>query len=383
MKLKLRVALLVVGCVIYSTFCFGQSLKPIKVGAISNAVFPESVQAAKAYFDVVNESGGIHGRKIEYIPLLEGDSPRQAASSAGVLIKDPEVVALVGSAGFLDCPVNAKSYVAANLISMQGASIAPDCFRSSHIVPMNNGPVIGLENAINFAFNQLKSPKICVSMLDLPGMVPAYRELIERDTKRYPRPLANVQIVQANVDLQPFFKTQIDQGCNAIIFTGHEAGALAWLESTAKMNINNVDLIFLTPAYTMGIAKKATTLSTNVYAMAEFEPWQSSSFAIADWKRLMLKNKLPLSSLSQGGYTAAQLFVRTAREIKEPITRNKFSKALSENPPQNHAFLGLPFKLNKDNGNAPNRTSLPMNAVDGFWRIAWPQWIEASIPKAP
>jgi branched-chain amino acid transport system substrate-binding protein len=380
MKFKLRVALLGLGFVIYATFSYGQALKPIKVGAISNSVFPESAQAAKAYFDVVNESGGIHGRRIEYIPLLEGDSPAQAASSAGVLIKDPDVIALVGSAGFLDCPINAKAYVAANLMSMQGASIAPDCFRSSHIIPLNNGPFIGLENAISFAFNQLKSSKICVSLLDLPGMVPAYRELIDRDAKRYPRPLANIQTVQANVDLQTFIKAQLDQGCNTIIFTGHEAAALAWLASTAKMNIKNVDLIFLTPAYTNAIAKKASTLNTHVYAMAEFEPWQSSTFAIADWKRLMLKNKLPLSSLSQGGYTAAQLFVRTAREIKEPITRNKFSKALSEIPPQNHAFLGMAFKVNTGHANAPNRTSLPMKAADGFWRIAWPQWIEASQP---
>ena len=384
MNSKLKIAFLAIMFALYSSMSLGQSLKPIKVGAISSSAFPEASLAAKAYFDAINAAGGVNGRKIEYLSLLEGENPVQAASSANQLINDLDVIALVGGSGLLDCPVNAKAYSAANLISLQGASVAADCFRSSHIVPVNNGPYIGLENAISFAFTQLKGQKICLSLLDLPGMVPAYLELVERDAKQYPRPLASVLTIKPNINIKPFIKAQLDQGCNTMIFTGHEPAVINWLEAIAQMNLKDIDWVFLTPAYTnvvAKVAKVAKMTNSRVYAMAEFEPWQSSTFAIADWKRLMLKNKLPLSSLSQGGYVAAQLFVRTIREIKGPIDRDRFSKAFREMTPQNHAFLGMAFEANQSNAHAPNRTSLPMMAFDGFWRIAWPQWIEASQPK--
>ena len=381
MNSKLKITFAAIGFTLFGSVSLAQSLKPIKVGAVSSSAFPEASQAAKVYFDVINASGGVNGRKIEYLSLLEGESPAQAASSANRLINDFEVVALVGGSGLLDCPINAKSYAAANLMSLQGASVAADCFRSSHIVPVNNGPYIGLENAINFAYTQLKGQKICVSLLDLPGMVPAYRELLDRDAKRYPRPLASVQTIPTNGSIKPFIKTQLDQGCNTIIFTGHEPAVINWLEATSQMNMKEIDLVFLTPAYTAAVAKVAKVANSRVYAMAEFEPWQSSTFAIGDWKRLMLKNKLPLSSLSQGGYVAAQLFVRTIREVKGPIDRDRFSKVFREMTPQNHPFLGMAFEANPKNAHAPNRTSLPMMAHDGFWRIAWPQWIEALPPK--
>ncbi len=381
MNPKLKITFAAIGFTFFGSVSLAQSLKPIKVGAVSSSAFPEASQAAKAHFDVINASGGVNGRKIEYLSLLEGENPVQAASSASHLINDLDVVALVGGSGLLDCPINAKSYAAANLMSLQGASVAADCFRSSNIVPVNNGPYIGLENAINFAYTQLKGQKICVSLLDLPGMVPAYRELLERDAKRYPRPLASVQTIPPNGSIKPFIKIQLDQGCNTIIFTGHEPAVINWIETSSQMDLKEVDWVFLTPAYTATVAKVAKVANSRVYAMAEFEPWQSSTFAIGDWKRLMLKNKLPLSSLSQGGYVAAQLFVRTIREIKGPIDRDRFSKALREMKPQNHAFLGMAFESSQKNAHAPNRTSLPMMAHDGFWRIAWPQWIEALPPK--
>ena len=128
-----------------------QNERPIRVGAVSalgvQAGFPESSQAARRYFDAVNAAGGVNGRRIEYVSLDEGPSPQTAAGAARKLIADPEVVALVGGSGLFDCPVNAAAYAAAGLVSLQGASVAPECFASSHIVPMNNGPYLGLENA--------------------------------------------------------------------------------------------------------------------------------------------------------------------------------------------------------------------------------------------
>jgi hypothetical protein len=74
--------------------------RPIRIGALSTlsgpSSFPESSQAAKAYFDAVNAAGGIRGRRIQYLSADDRGDPRAAAAAAAQMLADPEVVALAG-----------------------------------------------------------------------------------------------------------------------------------------------------------------------------------------------------------------------------------------------------------------------------------------------
>ncbi len=362
----------------------GHAAPPIKVGAVSalgaKASFPEASQAAKAYFDAFNEAGGLQGRRIEYVSLDEGTSPDQAAQAARQLIDDPEVVALVGGSGLLDCPVNAKAYAQADLLSLQGASVAADCFASSHIVPLNNGPYYGLENAISFAHQQLKSDKVCVSLLDLPGMVPAYRTALARSSAHLKWSVTLVEAVAPSSDFSAAISKHLAAGCETIIFTGHEPAVLQWLQAALKLPYQDTNWLFLTPAYSAKVASFLPATDARVYAMAEFEPWQTSILPMLAWKRAMRSRGLPQTSLSQGGYVAAQLFVRALATIQGPITRRSVSQALRELPPQRQDFLGMPFEIGDRATHAPNRASLPMVLNQGRWRIAHPRWIVAPAP---
>lgn len=307
-----------------ATAALAQTERPIRVGAVSalglQAGFPESSQAARRYFDAINAAGGVNGRRIDYVSLDEGLSPQTAAAAARRLIADPEVVALVGGSGLFDCPVNAAAYAAASLVSLQGASVAPECFASSHIVPMNNGPYLGLENAIAYAVEHLKHPRVCLSILDLPGMAAGYQRSLGRLKPSMKAALNDVAFMPPDADFAAAIRERLARRCGAIVFTGHEPTVLRWLQEAQKQGLGETDWIFLTPAYTDQVAKAICDSQARVHAMAEFESWQSASLTMLDWKRVMREGGLPLSALSQGGYVSAQLFVRVARQINGPVS---------------------------------------------------------------
>jgi len=361
---------------------WGQSReRPIRVGAVSALAgqtgFPESSRAAERYFDAVNAAGGVNGRRIEYVSLDEGSTPLAAASAARKLVADPEVVALVGGSGLLDCPVNAASYAAAGLVSLQGASVAPECFASSHIVPLNNGPYLGLENAITFAVEDLRHQRVCVNILDLPGMSSGYHRSIQRLKASSKSALDDVAFMRPDTNFAEAIRERLERRCGAVIFTGHEPTVLQWLDEAHQQGMGQVDWIFLTPAYTDQVAKAIRSPQARVHAMAEFEPWQSASLAMLDWKRVMRQAGLPLSALSQGGYVSAQVFVRVARQVQGPINRTTFAQALRDMPATELSFLGMPFQVGQAQAHAPNRSSLPVTWRNGLWKIAAPVWIQA------
>lgn len=355
--------------------------RPIRVGALSalgaQAGFPESSRAARLYFDAVNAAGGIQGRRIEYLSLDEGPSPQSAAAAARKLAGDPDVVALVGGSGLFDCAANASTYAAAGLVSLQGASVAPECFAASHIVPMNNGPYLGLENAVAYAVEQLKQPRVCLSILDLPGMAAGYQRSLGRLKPALKAALDDVAFMPPDADFAAAIRERLARRCGAIVFTGHEPTVLRWLQEAQKQGLGEVDWIFLTPAYTDRVAKSIRSPLARVHAMAEFEPWQSASLAMLDWKRVMRAGQLPLSALSQGGYVAAQIFVRVVHRIEGPITRRSFEQTLRAMPPTELSFLGMPFHVGQAQSHAPNRSSLPVTWRNGLWKIAAPVWIQA------
>jgi branched-chain amino acid transport system substrate-binding protein len=356
-----------------------QSGKPIKIGAISalsnGPTFPEPSQAVKAYFDTVNASGGIGGRPLLYLSMDEKADPAATARAATQLLADPEVVALVGGSGLLDCEVNHQRYADAGIVSLQGGAVAAACFRSPHIVPVNNGPYTGLASAVAFARQQLKSQHLCTVVLELPGMLVGYTQALQRLAAHSGTPVPPMLVVKPGGDWKPVLNQLEAQACDVVVFTGHESAVLQWLQMARELGFTGIRWVFLAPAYTARVAQELRNSADEIYAMSEFEPWNSRSLSSLDWRELMRQHKLPLTGLSQGGYLAAQLLVRTLRKMPPPITRATVTAALRQMPPQEHPLLGMPFHIGNAARHSPNRAAIPMQLVQGVWRIAAPDWI--------
>ena len=61
--------------------------------------YSEIPTGAQAYFDYVNEQGGVHGRQIDYIVKDDGYNPTNTSTVTNELVLKEEVFATVGSLG--------------------------------------------------------------------------------------------------------------------------------------------------------------------------------------------------------------------------------------------------------------------------------------------
>src|SRR6478735_2507706 len=95
---------------------------PIKLGAIATkqpgADFTQVPGMAKAYFDCVNDNGGINGRPVQYITETEQTNPQQVVSLVTKMWEDEKVLGFVGNMSFLDCPVNQQFYAKNNIYAI-------------------------------------------------------------------------------------------------------------------------------------------------------------------------------------------------------------------------------------------------------------------------
>lgn len=351
---------------------------PIKVGAISSlasgAAFPESAKAVKAYFDVINAEGGVHGRKLVLIAEDDKGDPKVAREAARRLVDREEVVAHVGSASTMECSVNAEYYASRGLVSLQGTGVDPACFGSPNISPVNTGPYVGLWAALYFASDVLKRQKVCAVLMDIPGMGPGYAEAVAAWKKHTGRSLAlHDPHYVPGAPTAPYIAKVREAGCEAAVFLGLEPWVIDWVKSARETK--GIDWIFLTPAYTADVARTLGAAGDGIYAMSEFMPWSSRSLDLTDWRDTMKRGKVPLTSFSQGGYLAAQVFAATLRGMRGEITRESVQREFREFRGFDSPLIGTQYQFGPGTRHSSNRAIIPMVLRDGQWRVAHADWL--------
>jgi branched-chain amino acid transport system substrate-binding protein len=145
---------------------------PIKIGAMATNIpgvdFTWITGMTKAYFDCVNDNGGINGRPIQYIAEEEQVDANQIASIARKLIEQDQVVGIVGSTSLIECSVN-KDYYAQQGYYLIIAGVAQDCFTSPNFSAVNMGPYYSSLGGAQAAVRAGAKGKIVVSSPNQPG----------------------------------------------------------------------------------------------------------------------------------------------------------------------------------------------------------------------
>jgi branched-chain amino acid transport system substrate-binding protein len=146
--------------------------EPIKIGAMATKIpgvdFTWITGMTKAYFDCVNDNGGINGRPIQYIAEEEQVDPQQIASIAKKLIEQDQVVGIVGSTSLIECSVN-KDYYAQQNFYLIIAGVAQDCFTSPNFSAVNMGPYYSSLGGAQAAVRAGAKGKLVVSSPNQPG----------------------------------------------------------------------------------------------------------------------------------------------------------------------------------------------------------------------
>ena len=142
---------------------------PIKIGAIATQQpgidFTDGPAMAKAYFDCVNNNGGINGRPVQYIVETEQSNPSQVASLARQLVQSDKVVAMVGDFSILDCTVN-HSYYESQGLNLIDSGVGAECFTTPRSAAVNMGPRYSSDGAAQY----LISHGIKKLVLDTPNV---------------------------------------------------------------------------------------------------------------------------------------------------------------------------------------------------------------------
>jgi len=366
----------------------GDASSPIVVGSVNTksgpATFPEAAQAAAAVFAAQNAKGGINGHKIDYKALDDKGDPATASANAREIVGSDEAVAMVGSASLIECEINAKYYEQQKILSIPGVGVDTGCFDSPNISPANVGPFNDMTLTLYWGSEVAKLDNICV-LLEIAGSTrPAYQKAIDKWTAiTGKKPLYIDDTVPYGAsDYTPYIVKAKDAGCKALAINPVEPDAIAQVKAANAQGWNDVTWLYLTSVYSDNFAKAVSDAGAGIYVPAEFYPFTDASSDVnKDWRDLMTKNKIPLTSFSQGGYLAAKYFIQVAEGIKGDITRESVTKALHDMSAITNPMVGTPYTFGTAKVHDGNTAGWPIKLVTGTnaWELNGDDWI--TIPK--
>lgn len=348
----------------------------IKVGAISSLTgplqFPETQQAAKAVFDQVNADGGVNGKRIDFVVEDDKGQPAVASQAARRLVDQEKVVAFAGGTSLASCAVNNRFYQQKNILAVEGTGVLQQCFTSSNIAPVNPGPFTSYTSLLYFASEVQKHEKVCAIILNVPGLNDGYLKALDRwKSMTGKEPAATDNSLGIADDPTPAVVKMKRAGCEAVVFNANEPQVAPMIKAAKDQGfLKGVDWITLTSGYTAAVGealKKQGT--TGVYANSEYEPFTNDSEALTDWRTLMEKNDIPLTSFAEGGYLSAQILVEALKGIKGNVTRESVTEALHGVTAYESPLLGMPFSFAEGDAHNPNQAvKFVRVGSDGKWK---------------
>ena len=353
----------------------------IKIGAVTTVTGPvdwsEVPKAAQAVFDQINAAGGVNGCKIDYTISDDKGDPQVSAQAARDLIDNKEVVAMVGGASLVECAVNGPTYKRKKVMDVPGIGVDAACFNSPNIAPIDVGPYKSTTAMAYYATTSLHVRKLCVVMAIIGGTGEAYKKAItdwEKITGQKLH-LLDLSLPPAG-DLTPYLIKVRDAGCEAVVTNEIEPGVVQWVKTADAQKITGIKWLFLAPAYTEQVAKALADTNQPIYSCIEWEPYtELDSDANKAWVASMKAAHRPLTAFSQGGYSAAQMFIELIRRIDGPVTRASVTAALLNMKPIKIPLGGNAWVFGKGAVHSPMHSTKIMKLEHGAWKVQTANWV--------
>ncbi|UGS34293.1 ABC transporter substrate-binding protein [Capillimicrobium parvum] len=346
--------------------------EPIKLGAIvtkqPGTDFTDGPNMSKAFYDCVNDNGGINGRPIQYIIEPEQTDPGQVASLAKKLVESDKVLGIFGGFSLIDCAVNHKFYEA-NGYYVTNAGIAPECWSTPNSAAINMGPRYSSDGATQALIKQ-GVKKLVFIQSNVPGT-----GYIEAGPKAVAK-AANVPIVslKENVPIQDANSVALkvvqqagDGGGVVLNFTPPEA--LKILQAAQQQGLQDrVKWGCSTPCNTDFLAEAlGSDWENKLFVNAELNVTdaQGPDTALYNKVREQYGSKIPLGSFSQMGFLLAKIATDQMLKIKGPITQESVNKAILATKDYKTDIICKPWYYGKAPMHIPNNTDYTTTPKDG------------------
>ena len=298
---------------------------PIILGAIvtqrPGSDFTAAGDIARAYFNCVNDNGGINGHPVKYIVETEQTNPQQVAALAEKLIEDDKVLALVGSFSLIDCPVNHEFYERKGF-NVIAAGVPWECFSTPNIAPVNMGPFYSSLGAAQYLIRQ-GATDLVVAGSNVPGgdhfisSVPEYAK--EHNIPARGFFLENVPITDAGGLALKLVQAAGDGGGVVLNFTPPEG--LKILQAAEQRGlIDRVKWAWDTPGNDASVAQAlGPAWNGKVGVNAELTLVDSTGRDNTLYQQVTKRYapSIPLSSFGQMGFLAAEIITRTLRQLPD------------------------------------------------------------------
>src|SRR3984957_118873 len=145
---------------------------PINIGTIDThqpgTDFTDGPNYITAYFNCVNDNGGVNGHPIKLFVQLDQTQPAQITAAAHKLIQSDHVVAIDGVFDLLECTLDQSYWKQLGIYEMD-AGIAPECWSTPNSAAVNMGPRYSSDGAVQYALTNQHASKIVFVQSNVPG----------------------------------------------------------------------------------------------------------------------------------------------------------------------------------------------------------------------
>jgi branched-chain amino acid transport system substrate-binding protein len=346
---------------------------PIKLGGIATKQpgtdFTDIPNTAKAYFDCVNDNGGINGRPIDYTLETEQTDPGQVASLARKLIQSEKVLGIVGNTSLIECAVNHKYYESKGFYVI-GSGIAPECYSTSNFAAVNMGPRYSVDGAAQYLLRE-KVSKIVLVQANVPGTgyVAEGFQLISKDAGTPTQDIhENVPIQDANSVALKAVQAAGDGGGVLLNFTPPEA--LKILQAASQQGLQDrVKWACSTPCNTDFLADAlGPQWNDKLGVNAELNLTNATDPDSTLYRDVLKKYapKIPPGSFSQMGFVEGAIATTAMLGIKGDITAESVNEAFKNVKDFKTGILCKPWYYGDAPLHIPNnvdRTTTPKDGV--------------------
>jgi len=298
--------------------------EPILVGSVVGQTGPDDfsagADAARAYFNCVNENGGINGQPIEFHVEDDQWKPEVAAQVASKLVKDEKVIALVGNGSFVEMTVNAKLYEDENVAVVASACAVRECFEAKNIASTNQGPVPSNIAAVQYGVDNLGSKKVACIGLNIPSNGVWSCNLTSDWLKEKGLEGVSVLMDPGAPDPNSALLEAVASGADTILISLPAGLAQAVLKAAQDQDFRDqYNWISPTPLYKQGMPEALGDYwSGKVHVAIELTPWDAGGPDSKRWLEVMdkyAKADDPRDTFAQAGFVSANIFVDTLMKM--------------------------------------------------------------------
>jgi branched-chain amino acid transport system substrate-binding protein len=305
----------------------------IKIGGIDMLIpgvdFTTIGKIVQAYFNCVNDNGGINNHPIKYILYNEQLNPTQQAALARKLVESDKVVGIVGNTSFTECGTNWRYYKAKGFVVI-GAGVQAECFGTPSFVESNMGPRysnIGAAQALIRAGVKsiaIASPSTISAYAD--GGVAALGKANGIPVHVFPTQLP---VTDANSTILKLVQAAGPGGGVVLDFTPDTAPSLL-NAAVAQGLVDQVKWGSSTPIANTFMAGQEKAFDGKMYINSEFALLTSKGPDETLYNQINAKysSSVAIQSFGQMGFMDAKFATQALMNVKGPITAKSYNLAV-------------------------------------------------------